>query len=121
MKTTIKTLLGSIKKMPNKDCGICGQPVVVCLSLEAYNIVRALMVKWPKFSGACSYPVPSTIEGCDPRECFHNKLKDLWNKEDEYGALRWELLDWLIEQPETDVELYRMQRDGAKIVFNIKD
>ena len=115
----MKTLLGSIKKMPNTDCGICGQPVMVCLSLGAFLVVRDLMVQWPKYSGSYSYPVPSTIEGCDPRECFHNKRKDLWNKEDEYGRLRHELLEWLLEQPELDRPLYRIQLAGGAI-FNIK-
>lgn len=119
MKTTIKTLLGIIKEMPTHDRGICGQPAMVSLRLGAFAVVRDLMVQWPKYSGSYDYPVPSTIEGRTPCQCFHD-IHDLWDRSTEYGALRWELLEWLIEQPELDVQLYRMQLAGGAI-FNIKD
>ena len=120
MKTTIKTLLGIIKEMPDQDRGICGQPAMVSLRLGAFAVVRDLMVQWPKYSGSYDYPVPSVDEGRTPCQCFHGNIHNLWDRDTEYGALRWELLEWLIEQPELDVQLYRMQIAGATI-FNIKD
>ena len=122
MKTTIKTLLGSIKEMPNHDRGICGQPAMMSLSQKAFDAVRQTMTKWPKYSGDYDYPVPSTMEGRTPSQCFHDfhdKLKDLWNRNTEYGALRWELLDWLTKQPELDVPLYKISRGGVLIMFDI--
>lgn len=120
MKTTIKTLLGSIKEKQNTSAGICGQPAMVSLRLGAFAIVRDLMVQWPKYSGSYDYPVPSTIEGRTPCQCFHDNIHNMWDRNTEYGALRWELLEWLLEQPELDVQLYRMQLAGGTI-FNIKD
>lgn len=120
MKTTIKTLLEGIKKLPNKDCGICGQPAMMSLSPGAFTVVRDLMTQWPKFSGAGSYPVPSTIEGRTPCQCFHDNIHNMWDRNTEYGALRWKLLDWLVEQPELDVPLYKI-RSGVHIMFGIKE
>lgn len=120
MTTTIKTLLLSIKEMPNHDRGICGQPAMMHLSPKAFHLVRQTMAKWPKYSGEYDYPVPSVDEGRTPCQCFHENLFGLWEGYTEYGALRRELLDWLIEQPELDVKLYRMSAT-EKPVFNIKD
>ena len=123
MTTTIKTLLLIIKEMPSHDRGICGQPAMMSLSPKASHLVRQTMTKWPKYSGEYEYPVPSTIEGRTPCQCFHENLFGLWDRDTEYGALRWELLNWLVEQPELDVPLYRMQRegDGIRAILNIKD
>lgn len=100
MTTTIKTLLGSIKEMPNHDRGICGQPAMMSLRLGAYNIVRDLMVKWPKYSGSYDYRRQNTVPML-PRQTQR-------------------FVEWLLEQPELDVQLYRMQLAGGDI-FNIKD
>lgn len=121
MSMTLKTLLIAIRDKPKYDRGICGQPAMTYLSIGAFNIVRKLMVQWPKYSGHYDYPVPSTMEGYNARECFHNKIKDLWNRNDEHGRLRWELLDWLIEQPEANIPLYKMRSKGARPVFSIKE
>ena len=119
MKTTIKTLLGSIKEKPNTSAGICGQPAMISLSLGAFSVVRELMVQWPKYSGSYDYPVPSVDEGRTPSQCFYDKA--LWDRDTEYGALRWELLEWLLEQPELDTPVYRIRRDGAYFMFGIED
>ena len=117
----MKTLLGIIKEKPNTSAGICGQNAMMSLSLEAFRLVRQTMAEWPKYSGEYDYPVPSTMEGCNARECFHNNLRNLWDRNTEYGALRWELLDWLIEQPELDVQLYKIRRGGVHIMLGIKE
>ena len=120
MKTTIKSLLIAIKEKPNTRAGICGQPAMMSLRLGAFAVVRDLMVQWPKYSGSYDYPVPSVDEGRTPSQCFHDNIHDLWDRDTEYGALRWELLEWLLEQPELDRPLYRIQLAGGAI-FNIKD
>lgn len=45
---------------------------------------------WKNFSGIIDYP----IEGSYGR---YNSYNDHWNKDFKYGALRWELLDHLID------------------------
>ena len=119
MKTTIKSLLIAIKEKPNTRAGICGQPAMMSLSQKAFDAVRQTMAKWPKYSGNYDYPVPSTMEGYNARECFHNNIHNLWDSNAEYGALRWELLDWLTKQPELDVPLYKICRGGVLIMFDI--
>lgn len=54
--------------------------------------------QWPKFSGDISYPVPSTDKSLDEYHiyCEYNKDDRLWTGE--YGDLRKELLDFLIER-----------------------
>lgn len=53
----------------------------------------ALFEAWPKFSGSIVYPVP----GCGGRSgsWAYNYAGDVWVGE--YGDLRWELLDFMIE------------------------
>lgn len=123
MSMTLKTLLIAIRDKPKYDRGICGQPAMTYLSVRAFNIVRKLMVQWPKYSGHYDYPVPAITEGASPKAEFHDSLHELWDRNTEYGALRWELLDWLIEQPEAKVLLYKMRSpdDKARPVFNIKE
>lgn len=123
MTVTIKTLLIAIKKMPNHDRGICEQPAITHLSIKAFNMVQKLMVQWPKYSGSYDYPVPAVKEDMTPKEQFHHDPNSLWDANTEYGALRWELLDWLIEQPELDVQLHKIHNVSAteRPVFHIKD
>lgn len=52
-----------------------------------------LMTQWPKWSGERTFPVPHP-EGKCPQRAFYNL--PIW--EGPYGALRRELLDYLIER-----------------------
>ena len=52
-----------------------------------------LMTEWPKWSGERMFPVPHP-EGKCPQRAFYNL--PMW--EGPYGALRRELLDYLIER-----------------------
>ena len=55
--------------------------------------------RWPKFSGVSSYPVPSLDPQLSPAHAFNtatNKRGRMWGKKNPYGALRWELLEFLI-------------------------
>ena len=55
--------------------------------------IADLMTQWPKWSGERTFPVPHP-EGKCPRRAFYNL--PIW--EGPYGALRRELLDYLIER-----------------------
>ena len=54
-----------------------------------------LMITWPKFSGNECYPVPSPdLE--EGSQQVYMRTHDEWSGE--YGALRYELLDFLIDE-----------------------
>jgi hypothetical protein len=55
--------------------------------------IADLMTEWPKWSGERTFPVPHP-EGKCPRRAYYNL--PIW--EGPYGALRRELLDYLIER-----------------------
>ena len=77
-----------------EDCGICAN-VGVHLD-DIPNSFYQLMRKWPKFSGAGCYPVNGA-------HSYYAARKDgtLWDKSTDEGRLRFELLDYLIENVET--------------------
>lgn len=62
---------------------------------KVYLVIESLSPQWSKFSGDKSYPVPAIGEGISPCGEFHGSF-NMWTGE--YGALRMELLDFLIEQ-----------------------
>lgn len=52
---------------------------------------------WPKFSGQKTWPVPCPM-GESPEQAYSSAgSHTMWNAKDPYGALRLELLDFLIE------------------------
>lgn len=58
---------------------------------------------WPKFSGNSSYPVPSLDPQMSPAQAFNiatNVRGRMWGRHNPYGALRWELLEFLIAELE---------------------
>lgn len=73
---------------------------------ECYKFVRDYSSDWSSYSGVAGYPIPSTLAGMCPEECFNEHVLEynLWDKETEYGRLRWELLDYLIERVEEDLK-----------------
>ena len=88
-------------------------PCGLCMTLEYFDIdpqtrieILRLMRKWSKHSGDNSYPLPggqSAYEEylfADDRTC----ASYMWDRETSpYAALRWELLEWMIQ--ETEIEL----------------
>lgn len=56
-----------------------------------------LMRHWPKYSGNPRYPVPATHPEGRSSYAFHDAAEDGAMWEGEYGKLRLELLDWLIQ------------------------
>lgn len=69
--------------------------VPMCDSTHARARRKEIFRTWPKFSGTLSYPVPSTNPELSAEACFHF-TSDKWSGE--YGQLRRELLDYLIEE-----------------------
>lgn len=67
--------------------GICGNLTSCYKSgvYDGYDIVAIISLKWDKFSGKRWYPV-EFIAG------------DKWDKTCQYGKLRYELLDFLIQE-----------------------
>lgn len=79
----------------NTDYGICWSIDVTVRDMIPTDVMlEELFVKWPKFSGCTAYPIRGSWRAYDEA-----KLNDtLWDRDTDYGALRWELLEWLIEE-----------------------
>ena len=89
------------------ETGTVGSYLAICAAVEKLELdsfvsaadqLRPLFKRWPKYSGFDLYPVPSPDKTRTNLEMFYDALaKDaLW--QGEYGALRKELLDFLIEE-----------------------
>lgn len=103
--TTITEMLKKIRECPARTkTGICSQDGIVFLDDAPFELLKDVMAKWPKYSGSRLYPVPVDEDNKGNPTSAYYFYKELWDKNTEYGRLRWELLDWLIEQPELDVE-----------------
>lgn len=57
----------------------------------AEALARHYALRWPKHSGDWYFPIPGGVDA------FYN-CPDKWDRSTEYGRLRWELLDFLIEE-----------------------
>lgn len=92
-----KNLLDNLDKLvPEGTCGITSSELKKWL-FEQFEL-------WPKFSGDIHYPIPCP-EDCD--SAYPDTLYEvariegfMWDSSHSYGALRWELLDFLIAQAE---------------------
>lgn len=64
---------------------------------KCFKILDHLMRKWKHFSGDNAYPVPSTLRDKTAAEMYtsYNRLR-LWSKTDNYGRMRYNLVNWLI-------------------------
>lgn len=67
------------------------------------DTLTKLMITWPKFSGNECFPVPSPDLEESSQEVYR-RTHDEWSGE--YGALRYELLDFLIDELTKVVEKY---------------
>ena len=72
------------------DRGICALVDDYCMEEleDVHDYLEAMFMDWPKFSGDLAFPIPGRAEAYFSR--------DRWSGE--YGALREELLQFLIEQ-----------------------
>lgn len=77
------------------SCGICRAiDVKVGDLIPTSGMLEKLFVKWPKFSGCVVYPIEGKWQAYDSAR-FN---RTLWDRNTEHGQLRWELLEWLIEE-----------------------
>lgn len=80
----------------NRDGGICSQFDLYGLySSEERRQFRDSFKTWPHYSGDINFPVPGTAAAID---AYFDKGNDLWDRDTEYGRLRWDLLDHIIKE-----------------------
>lgn len=77
----------------NRDVGICSQ--FYLYSSEQRRQFRDSFKTWPHYSGDISFPVPGTAAAID---AYFYDGNDLWDRDTEYGRLRWDLLDHIIKE-----------------------
>lgn len=63
-------------------------------------LAKCVFAKWPKFSGKLYAPIPHV----DGAYIAFARIYNKWDKSTEYGCLRWELLDFLIEEISKQIE-----------------
>lgn len=86
---------------------ICLQAIPLCEtkfgiseSCQMANWIESKFSSWEHFSGSFAYPVPSNIPNQSPREAYFlaKGSGKMWDKTTEYGRLRYQLLDYLIQE-----------------------
>lgn len=83
-------LLGELKRLHAQG----GSKLGICRSVGYQHDLIKLFELWPKYSGSIVFPIPGGMLAYNEA-----KLNDtLWDLNTEYGQLRWELLEWLIEE-----------------------
>lgn len=118
MSTTQRRLLIILKALRNNVVRDPSNPELnsICCSVmyavgavgkNDYNVLRdvleELFPRWPEYSGVKHYPVPAP-DGRSPQlEFFDCVVDQLWVGE--YGAARLRLLDWLISELQSVVNL----------------
>jgi len=89
----LKALVSLKEEIPNTCFGICWNTCHL-LGYRIDNWIDQKVVKWSKFSGNKIWPVPHPKKGC-PIVAFM-RSENAWDGD--YGQLRYELLDFLIEE-----------------------
>lgn len=83
----------------NLDVGICTQlDLYGSYSLRERRRFRASIKTWPHYSGDHSFPVPSPDRSIAAIDAYFDESNDLWDRDTEYGRLRWDLLDHIIKE-----------------------
>lgn len=82
-----------------RSTGICSQ----FEPLDSYNSEERLQFlnsfkTWPHYSGDIDFPVPSPDKSIASIDAYFDNLYDLWDRDTEYGRLRWDLLDHIIAE-----------------------
>lgn len=97
-------LLTALKQLrdtgPNvRSSGICWQfePLELYSTAELRQFLNSFKT-WPHYSGDIDFPVPSPDKSIDAIDAYFDNLGDLWNRDTEYGRLRWDLLDHIIKE-----------------------
>ena len=83
-----------------RSYGICTQ-LTGLTHLESGCLLH-LMQQWPGSSGNVNFPVPTSRTDTRPQAAkvkyVKSNTKQMWDRDTEHGQLRWELLEWLIEE-----------------------
>lgn len=61
--------------------------------------LRDLFRSWPHYSGSIVFPIPGGGDAYE--EAYHNGKS--WDRDTEYGALRWNLLEHCIKELRNDL------------------
>lgn len=81
--------------------GICTQ-ISRHLTIRESRYMSHLMQQWPGSSGSIKFPVPASRTDTSPKAAqlkyAKSNTKQMWDRNTEQGQLRWELLEWLIEE-----------------------
>lgn len=94
------TLLEALKHIrkngpTNPILGICAAASEL-VGRRKDSTIATLSKGWVRYSGVEGYPVPDPTGRIGAEVVFMAEF-DLWDRDTEYGQLRWELLDFLIE------------------------
>lgn len=82
-----------------RSAGICSQlDLFGWYSSEERQQFLACFVTWPQYSGDIDSPVPSPDKSIEAIDAYFDNLYDLWDRNTEYGRLRWGLLDHIIKE-----------------------
>lgn len=86
----------------------------ICENTGIQTIPSKILKSWDKYAMDYIYPVPSTDAGITSEEKYIKEARanNLWNKNTEYGKLRYELLD-VIEEYIKDCSEYIVGSRGA--------
>ena len=100
-------ILEALKKIqagerPLPEMGICANVYEILgsrredLALEEniYSVIEEMSPRWPNYAGDPAYPVEGSSEVFWSAVAKRNR----WDPEDDHGALRLDLLAWLIEE-----------------------
>ena len=96
----LKALVSLKEHVPDTYVGICCNVWLVC-GEDAEDWICAVAQHWAKFSGDGKHPVPHPDFTCPV--AAYQLVRDNWTGE--YGQLRYELLDFLIEELTKEIEL----------------
>lgn len=111
VKEDLLDILKHIKNTTSKNeyLGICGHveelfnPRIHQARFGAVNAeLRRTFKKWPKYSGETAFPIPGNPTPSDAFFAVRYR-SGLFNKRNEQGRLRWELLEWMIAHLKKDI------------------
>ena len=94
------------KELRRNTIGICGavkwyfaEDGKTIFTIRDQDVLQRLMKDWPKHSGVMEFPI--SVGKISPWKKYV-QCDNKWNRKTEYGRLRWELLEWLINKLESE-------------------
>lgn len=98
----------------NPKVGICGNAFEDPTQESDRAVGQILSRYWPHFSGSTQYPIPSLQKGKSP-STYYMSMRDLWDKDTEYGRLRYDALECLIRHSTELENLYETLKLRANL------